>query len=593
MNAEEALKFTDALVFSKLGMHLNDLQRLLVKSAWSDSRRCYEQIAKDNGYSPSYLKQDVGPKLWQLLSSVFGEKVKKNNFKGVLERQAGLVYRFASSGYGLAVTDITENTEVSIQQPAFANSPNLTILPPSINQQPVNNKSHDWNKAPDVSIFYGREQEQTTLKKWIKIDNCRMIAILGMGGIGKTYLSVKLAEAIQSEFDFLIWRSLENEPSLKDILNDLLQCIGQEGVANLCESTDTKISLVFDYLRQYRCLLILDNVETILNGGENVGDYKPGFEDYGDFFKGVGECRHQSCLIITSREKLKEIALMEWENSPVRSMRLRGLNVGDGKQLLQLKGCHSESENEYKYLVEQYSGNPLTLKIAAVAIKELFQGDIKEFIQHETLVIDGVFNLLEQQFNRLPNVAKSILRWLAIHREPVSIAQLLSEIYPPVQPQVLMENLKYLIQASLVENKGNQFTLKRILMDFITTLLIREIYQDILAGKLDLINSYSLVKAKNKNSTNKSGMNFIIKPVMNKLIAVFKKSSDLGMHLKDMYSKIDKSPGNKSGYAAKNIFAIICHIPNNLVGHSLYSKVSESRNKLIKLNDENKKYFSD
>ncbi len=583
MNAEEAIKFTDALVFSKLGMHLNDLQRLLVKSTWSDSRQCYEHIAKENGYSPSYLKQDVGPKLWQLLSTVFGEKVKKNTFKGVVERRAGLIYRFSSSGYGLAVTEITESTEVSTQQTGFANSPNLTVLPPSINEQSINSKSHDWNKAPDVSIFYGREQEQTILRQWVKVDNCRIIAILGMGGIGKTYLSVKLAEGMQSEFDFLIWRSLENEPPLKDILSDLLECIGQKEVADLCETTDAKISLLLDYLRKFRCLLILDNVETILNGGENIGDYKPGFKNYGDFFKGIGECRHQSCLIITSREKLKEVALMECEK-PVRCMHLRGLSVQAGQQLLQLKGCHSDSENEYRFLVEQYSGNPLTLKIAAVGIKELFQGDIKEFIQHETLVIDEIFNLLEQQFNRLPNLAKSILRWLAIYRKPVHIAQLFSDMYPSVQKQALMENLKYLIQSSFVENKGNQFTLKQILMDFITKLLIDEIFQDILAGKLDLLNSYSLIKVKSTDTANKAHTNFFVKSVINKLFFdVFKNPHDLGIHLKSMYSKIDKSHDNKSGYAAENMFVLICHIPNNFVGNPLYTyKVSESKKKSSK-----------
>ena len=85
-----------------------------------------------------------------------------------------------SSGYGLAVTEITESTEVSTQQTGFANSPNLTVLPPSINEQSINSKSHDWNKAPDVSIFYGREQEQTILRQWVKVDNSRIIAILGM-----------------------------------------------------------------------------------------------------------------------------------------------------------------------------------------------------------------------------------------------------------------------------------------------------------------------------------------------------------------------------------------------------------------------------
>jgi hypothetical protein len=91
MNIEDVLNFTDSLVFAKKGKHLNDLQRIIIEAASSGSRYGYEEIAQASGYSPNYLKQDVGPKLWQLLSDVFGEKIKKNNFRATVERKAGLV----------------------------------------------------------------------------------------------------------------------------------------------------------------------------------------------------------------------------------------------------------------------------------------------------------------------------------------------------------------------------------------------------------------------------------------------------------------------------------------------------------------------
>jgi len=66
----------------------------------------------------------------------------------------------------------------------------------------------DWGEAPDVSVFYGRNAELTMLEQWIVSDRYRLVALLGMGGIGKTALSVKLAEQIQGEFEYVIWRSL-------------------------------------------------------------------------------------------------------------------------------------------------------------------------------------------------------------------------------------------------------------------------------------------------------------------------------------------------------------------------------------------------
>lgn len=70
----------------------------------------------------------------------------------------------------------------------------------------------DWGEAIDVSIFYGRTHELTKLQQWIEQDKCRLVALLGMGGIGKTALSVKLAQLVQEGFEFVIWQSLRDSP---------------------------------------------------------------------------------------------------------------------------------------------------------------------------------------------------------------------------------------------------------------------------------------------------------------------------------------------------------------------------------------------
>ena len=62
-NVEEIFKFTDALVFPKMGKDLSDVQRLLIQTAWSKPGQRYDEIAQETGYSANYLKQDAGPKL--------------------------------------------------------------------------------------------------------------------------------------------------------------------------------------------------------------------------------------------------------------------------------------------------------------------------------------------------------------------------------------------------------------------------------------------------------------------------------------------------------------------------------------------------
>jgi transcriptional regulator with XRE-family HTH domain len=63
----------------------------------------------------------------------------------------------------------------------------------------------DWGEAPEVSRFYGRDDELASLRQWMIQDQCRLIGILGIGGIGKTALAVKLAEQMQEHFTYVIW----------------------------------------------------------------------------------------------------------------------------------------------------------------------------------------------------------------------------------------------------------------------------------------------------------------------------------------------------------------------------------------------------
>ena len=100
MNKEEAVELVDRLILDKTGNRLTDVQRLVFCDCWLPSRNSYEEIASAHGYSATYLKQDVGPKLWKLISEVCGEKVKKTNFRAILERQlAKIKTSFAHSSH--------------------------------------------------------------------------------------------------------------------------------------------------------------------------------------------------------------------------------------------------------------------------------------------------------------------------------------------------------------------------------------------------------------------------------------------------------------------------------------------------------------
>ena len=84
MEFDEAFRIAEAAVKS-IDKRLNaKVQGVILSGTWEG--QTYEAIAENVGYTPKYLQQDAGPKLWKLLSDAFGEEINKNNFRTFMER---------------------------------------------------------------------------------------------------------------------------------------------------------------------------------------------------------------------------------------------------------------------------------------------------------------------------------------------------------------------------------------------------------------------------------------------------------------------------------------------------------------------------
>ncbi len=115
----------------------------------------------------------------------------------------------------------------------------------------------------------------------------------------------------------------------------------------------------------------------------------------------------------------------------MRTLRLAGLDGCAGAQLLAEQDVVS-SPHDQVHLVEVYRGNPLALKIVTQTISELFGGEIVPFLAQGEVVFGGVRELLDEQFDRLSAFEQTVLLWLAILREPVSIEELLAALATPL-----------------------------------------------------------------------------------------------------------------------------------------------------------------
>lgn len=416
-----------------------------------------------------------------------------------------------------------------------------------------------WGEAIDVSVFYGRTDELAKLDYWVLKERCRLVTLVGMGGIGKTALSVKLAEQIQDDFEFVIWRSLRNAPLLKEILSNFIEFLSNGQETTLSENISNPISQLIDYLRSSRCLLVLDNAESILCSGDCAGYYRDGYEDYGELFKRVGEAAHQSCLILTTREKPKEISCLEGGILPVRALQLIGLKPTECREIFKANRFFLGSESEWQYLIQRYAGNPLALRIIATTVQELFNSNLSEFLAQGSTVFGDIRDLLDQQLNRLSPVETEIMYWLALNREPVTLGELREDIVAPLSSAKLLESVESLFRRSLIEKSGSLFTLQPVVMEYLTEQFIEQVSAEITTNvkRLSLFKNYAIIKATAKDYVRHTQIRLILQPVIDKLLCFLgSKNIIKGKFLEGLENLKEKSP-NETGYTAGNMLNLM------------------------------------
>ena len=249
-----------------------------------------------------------------------------------------------------------------------------------------------------------------------------MVSVLGMGGIGKSALAIRLMHQLADQFEVLIWRSLRDAPPFEAFLEDCLEALAPQPLGELPADLEGRFNLLVEYLVSRRTLLVFDNLEILLEDGVDTGRWCPGFEGYGKLLRRLAESEHPSCLLLTSREKPSDLIAYEGNLGPVHALRLAGLETSACQEILRERGVAGSAEDLEK-LVGWYGGNPLALKIVAETIVELFGGEIAPFLEQGEVVFSSIRTLLDEQFARLSAEEQTVLLWLAILREPVSLEE--------------------------------------------------------------------------------------------------------------------------------------------------------------------------
>ncbi|MBS9387405.1 MAG: AAA family ATPase [Dolichospermum sp. WA123] len=450
MTVTEILQFVDNLVFNKTDKHLDDLQKKIIEELFQG--KTYKQIANIYDYDEGYIG-DESRNLFKLLSESLGEDINKSNFCWTIER----------------VTNSHIAKIINFENNIKNNNINLCRNHQKSNYQQQNNNTeqakssyHDLSLSPKITRFYGREQELNLLSNGVLNQHTHLISVLGLSGIGKTTLVKRFVDLNLQQFEVIIWRSLKFPKSLDLLIDDLLNVCQQEAKATI----DDKLKQLFNILKNKKGLIILDDLENIFVNRQFAGQYQPEYQDYKTFFQMITEIEHQSCLILISQEKCQEMISLDSELYPIHSLELSGLDNA-ATEILKNQGLNNEKN--WLNLIKLYESHPKYLQYISILIKDVFQGEVAEFIKENSLILTGDFKtLFDSIWMRLSDVEKEILLKISQNDQPISrdeIKQLLS-----LSSMDIINGLQSLTRRFLVsklENDQKLYTLSPIFKEYL------------------------------------------------------------------------------------------------------------------------------
>jgi WD40 repeat protein len=497
MEFEDIANLVNRVAIERKGRPLKDVERIVLKGAWEN--QTYSTMATlAVGYTEDYLKKDVGPKLWRLLSEIIdqqGIKVTKRNIQNVLQHWATESTSVVPSSTRIHEPELTGSThEFTASLPSKA----LTI----------------WHSPRiDVTDFCGRQSEVTQLTQWIQSEGCRLLVLWGLQGVGKTALAAKVAEQLAVEVDICGYLKLVAGVTVHDFLDAL--AIWLTTRLGVPAPDQPNLDWVLQQFSQYCCLLIVDQGEQLFAEHQLAGTYRPEAEDIQLLFRQVGELNHRSCLFWLGREKPADLALLR--GGRVREYYLDDLPLEDIKTMLSQHGQFNASAADWQALEERYGGSPLLLKSLASTIQDVYQRQVKPFLNEPQLTIPRDLRQgLEQTLSRLSAGELDILYWLALAHEPVPLSVLSESIRPTPSAAVVQSLLgrSLCCLVSTTQEESTTLTLKPIVRATVIEQLLPVLIAELQAERFDRLNRMPLINMSAREVVQARQQKNILKPLV-------------------------------------------------------------------------------
>lgn len=303
--------------------------------------------------------------------------------------------RLEAASYGIA---LTEPDALAVNEPDYA--PSL-ILP--------------------VTPLVGRDPELLELRQLLERSDCRLLSIVGFGGMGKTKLALHLAHDLLAQTMFaqgVYFVELETVKSQDTLIIALAEALSLELKAGL-----EGVEQLSRFLKTRDCLLVLDNFEQLKASAIVLADL-------------LALCPKLKFLV-SSRERLslKEEWVYELEglSLPKTSIAVKDALYYDAIQLFLQRAKRvslrfSLTEENLPYVLElcqRVNGVPLAIELAATWLQSLaIQEIVQELSQNLDILVTDLQNVpkrhrsireaFEQSWDLLKPVEQQLLARLAV-----------------------------------------------------------------------------------------------------------------------------------------------------------------------------------
>jgi len=238
------------------------------------------------------------------------------------------------------------------------------------------------NLPQQVTSFIGRERELTEIKELL--EGTRLLTLLGMGGLGKTRLSLQIAADVLEKFPDGVWfvdLAPIKDPSL--VPNAVAQVLGVHE-----ERGKPLTQTLCEHVKQHKLLFVLDNCEHLVNACASLAEA---------LLRGASELR----ILATSREALHIRGEQIYHVLPLKAPdRKAGVETLLRSEAVQLFVERARLQKPGFLLTEgdapaiadlcaRLDGIPLALELAAARMRSLSIGEINARLHDRFKLLTG------------------------------------------------------------------------------------------------------------------------------------------------------------------------------------------------------------